>query len=81
MTLHSLSLDLAIDVHTRTRRRRENMAKSASRRLLPERVWIKAAHLQKVEGKTREQALGAAAGMNRAGRLTEGGKYIRSRRK
>jgi len=51
------------------------VSKSASRRL-PERVFVKAAHLMK-EGKTREQAIGAAAGMERAGRLTNSGKYIR----
>lgn len=52
------------------------MAKSASRRL-PESVFKKAAHLQKEEGKTREQALGMAAGMHRSGRLTARGTYIR----
>ena len=52
------------------------MAKSAARRL-PAKVFKKAAHLMKAEGKTKKQAIGAAAGMNRAGRLTEEGEYIR----
>ena len=56
------------------------MAKSAVRRL-PDRVFKKMAHLMRIEGKTKEQALGAAAGMNREGRLTEGGEYIRKRKK
>ena len=56
------------------------MAKSATRRL-PERVFIKAAHLQKAEGKTREQELGMAAGMNRSGRLTDKGGYIKKKGK
>lgn len=56
------------------------MAKAAARRL-PERVFKKMAHLMKTEGKTKEQALGAAAGMNRAGRLTESGEYIRKGKK
>lgn len=56
------------------------MAKPVGRRL-PERVFKKAAHLQRVEGKTREQALGAAAGMDRSGRLTNKGEYIRKKGK
>ena len=56
------------------------MAKSATRRL-PERVFIKAAHLQKAEGKTRDQALGMAAGMERAHRLTNKGEYIKKKGK
>ena len=50
-------------------------AKSASRRL-PRQVFVKAAHMMK-EGKSREQAIGAGAGMYRSGRLTDTGKYIR----
>ena len=55
------------------------MAKAAARRL-PERVFKKVAHLMKTEGKTREQAIGAAAGMNREGRLTEEGEYIKKKK-
>jgi hypothetical protein len=46
---------------------------------LPRKVFVKAAHLQRAEGKTREQALGMAAGMNRAGRLTARGEYRRAK--
>ena len=56
------------------------MAKSASRRL-PVKVFVKAAHLQEKEDMPRKQAIATAASMNRAGRLTEGGEYIRARRK
>lgn len=52
------------------------MAKSAARRL-PTKVFVKAAHLQKAEGMPRDQAIATAANMNRAGRLTEKGEYIR----
>jgi len=56
------------------------MAKSTGRKL-PERVFIKAVHLQRAEGKTREQALGMAAGMERAHRLTNKGEYIKKKGK
>lgn len=56
------------------------MAKSASRRL-PVKVFVKAAHLQEKEDMPRKQAIATAASMNRAGRLTEGGEYIRARRR
>lgn len=53
------------------------MPKSMGQRSsLPKKVFIKAAHLQS-EGKTRNQALGAATGMMRAGRLTRSGDYLR----
>jgi hypothetical protein len=44
---------------------------------LPERVHQKAHFLMQEEGLTREQAYGKAAGMNRAGRLTDQGHYVR----
>jgi len=53
--------------------------KNEMRGKLPEKVFKKAAHLQKAEGMSRKEALGAAAGMNRSGRLTESGKYIRKK--
>lgn len=51
-----------------------------ARAKLPPEVFKKAAELRK-EGKTKDQALGAAAGMARAGRLTKQGDYIRGNRK
>lgn len=62
------------------------MAGSASRanrnkRRLPEKVFKKAAYLQKHEGKDRDQAIATAASMNRSGRLTKEGKYIKTRKK
>lgn len=58
------------------------MAGTASRanrnkRNLPERVFKKAAYLQDHEGMNRDQAIATAARMNRLGRLTESGKYIK----
>ena len=54
--------------------------KQTMRDKLPKEVFIKAAHMMD-EGKSRKQALGAAAGMMREGRLTSHGKYVRSKRK
>lgn len=51
-----------------------------ARAKLPPEVFRKAAQLRK-EGKTRQQALGAAAGMKRSGRLTVDGVYIKGNRK
>jgi hypothetical protein len=44
---------------------------------LPEKVHQKAHFLMQEEGLSREQAYGKAAGMNRSGRLTREGHYIR----
>lgn len=57
------------------------MAKSTgSRANLPKKVFRKAAEMQKSEGMPRRQALAVAANMNRAGRLTDEGAYVRKRR-
>lgn len=50
-----------------------------NRRRLPEKVFKKAAYLQSHEGMDRDQAIATAASMNRAGRLTKSGKYIKVR--
>lgn len=57
----------------------QSASKRAATGKLPQKVFIKTAHLMK-EGKSRNQALGEAAGMMRAGRLTEKGEYIRGKR-
>ena len=47
---------------------------------LPANVFRKAAKLQSVEGKPRKQAIAIAANMNREGRLSKEGSYVRKSR-
>lgn len=51
----------------------------ADRSKLPTRVHRKAEHVMADEGKSRREAYGMAAGMNRSGRLNEKGEYTKHR--